>query len=166
MSRAVRIYPAAGQGGRTTLAGDVVVVLLIVLFAWIGTRLHDSVAGLGAMARGIEQTGTSIRDTGRTTGAEIRRGFGNAADIVAGAPLVGDSLADSLRSTGERSAEAVVEQARRSGVELEEAGRRGREEIESTATLVGWLGFLIPTVLLLSQAIPSRLRQVRALRGP
>jgi hypothetical protein len=166
MSRTMRLYPAVGEGGRTTLAADVTVVLLIVLFAWIGLKLHDSVRGLGGMAQGIVDTGTSIRDTGRATGAEIRRGFGTAADTVAGAPFVGGQLAASLRSTGERSAAAVVEQARRSGVELERAGRQGRRDAESTAKLVGWLGFLVPTVLLLSQALPSRLRQVRSLRGP
>jgi len=166
MSRTVRIYPAAGQGGRTTLAADVVVVLLIVLFAWIGLRLHDSIAGLGDMARGIEDTGTSIRSTGQATGAELRQAFGSAADRVASAPFVGSSLAGSLRATGERSAAAVIRQARRSGVELQQAGRQGRRDAESTAKLVGWLGFLVPTVLLLSQALPTRLRQVRALRGP
>jgi hypothetical protein len=166
VSRAVRIYPRRGEGGRTTLIGDVVVVLLIVLFAWVGIKLHDSISGLGDMAKGIEDTGTSIRETGQLTGDEIRRGFGSAADAVGAAPFVGGQLADTLRSTGDRSANAVVAQARRSGQELQAAGRQGRRDAESTARLVGWLAFLVPTVLLLSQALPTRLRQVRSLRAP
>lgn len=165
MSRAVRIYPQAGQGRRTTLAADIIVVLLIILFAWVGFRVHDSIAGLGDMAKGIQDTGTSLRETGRTTGAEIRNGLGGAADAVSGVPLVGSQVADELRRAGERSAVAVERQARASGGELEAAGRQGREDAESTARLIGWLAFLVPTVLLLSQALPTRLRQVRTLRG-
>ena len=167
MSRAVgsrRIYPARGEGGTTTLIGDVVVVLLIVLFAWVGLRLHDSIAGLGDMARGIQETGTTIRESGESTGAEIRDGLGGAADTISGAPLIGDQLAQELRATGDRSAATVEAQARRAGGELERVGRQGREDAEATAKLVGWMAFLVPTVLLLSQALPTRLRQVRGLR--
>ena len=162
--RAARIYPARGQGGRTTLIGDIVVVLLIVLFAWVGLKLHDSIAGLGDMAKGIQDTGTTIRQSGESTGREIRDGLGGAADTVSAAPFVGDQLAGELRATGDRSADAVEAQARRAGGELERAGRQGREDAESTAKLVGWMAFLVPTVLLLSQALPTRLRQVRGLR--
>ncbi len=164
MSRAVRIYPDAGRGRRTTLAGDIAVVALILLFAWVGLKVHDSIAGLGDMAKGIQDTGTSLRETGADTGEEIRRGLGGAADAVSAVPLVGGQVADQLRRTGERSAVAVERQARASGGELEAAGRQGREDAQSTARLIGWLAFLVPTVLLLSQALPTRLRQVRTLR--
>jgi hypothetical protein len=166
VSRAIRIYPARGAGGRRAMLGDLSVVLLILLFAWIGLRLHDAIGGLGEMARGVRDTGVSIERTGAETAREIRDGFGSAADTIASAPLVGGSLSSTLRSTGERSAAAVERQARETGRELAGAGRDGERDARSVARLVGWLGFLVPTVLLLSQALPTRLRQVRGLRAP
>ena len=51
------------------------------------------------------------------------------------------------------------EQARR----LVEAGRDGELRALATARLLGWLTFLTPAILLLSRAIPPRVRQIRAL---
>ena len=163
-ARKARLYPAPGAGGRRTLAGDVAVVLLLVLFAWMAFKVHDAIAGLADMTRGVEQAGASIRDTGRSAGAEIRGGFDSAADAVGAAPIVGGPVGEQLRAAGDRSASAIEAQARENGARLEESGRQGTEDIRDLATLIGWLTFLVPTLLLLSQALPSRLRQVRGLR--
>ncbi len=163
-ARRARYYPAAGQGGRRTIVGDIVVVLLLVLFAWMAFKVHGAIVGLADMTRGVEEAGASIRDTGRSAGAEIRGGFDSAADAVGAAPIVGGPVGDELRAAGDRSAAAIEAQARDNGARLEQAGREGTEDIEDLATLIGWLTFLVPTLLLLSQALPSRLRQLRGLR--
>ena len=164
MSRAVRYYPPAGEGGRRTIVGDVVVVLLIVLFAWMGLKVHDAIAGMAEMTRGVSETGASIRETGQAAGGEIGGGFDAAADGVVAAPVVGGPVSDQLRGAGGGSAGAIERQSRENGTQLEEAGRQGTEDILDLATLIGWLSFLVPTILLLSQALPTRLRQLRRLR--
>ena len=44
-----------------------------------------------------------------------------------------------------------------------EAGRDGELRALATARLLGWLTFLTPAILLLSRALPPRVRQARAL---
>jgi hypothetical protein len=144
-----------------TRAGDVAVVALIVLFAWLGIRVHDSIAGLGDMARGIQATGASIDRSGRTAAAEVRRSVDGAADAASSVPLVGDRVGAALRDTARSTSNAIEREARATGAQLSASGRDGERDARSTATLVGWLAFLIPTVALLAQAVPHWLRRRR-----
>jgi hypothetical protein len=137
-----------------TLAGDVAVLLLILLFAWLGIRVHDSIAGLGDMARGIQDTGVSIERSGETAAAEVRRSVGGAADAASSVPLVGDQVGAALRETARSTSDTIEREARVTGEQLAASGRRGERDARTTATLVGWLAFLIPTVALLAQAVP------------
>ena len=98
--RSGRYHPSAGAGGRRALAGDITVVMLMVLFASMGFKVHGAIADLADVTRGVE-----------------------------------------------------------------DAGRAGTTEILDLARLVGWLAFLVPTALVLSQSLPTRLRRVRDLRA-
>jgi hypothetical protein len=131
------------------LVGDVAVVLLIALFAWLAVLLHDSVEGLGDMAMGIRDTGTSIEASGRSTADEIRRSVDDAADAIEAVPIFGGDVGRRVREAGRRSADAVVRETRADGRRLVDAGREGQRDAQRTAQLLGWLAFLMPTALVL-----------------
>lgn len=139
--------------------GDVVVVVLIALFAWLGLRVHDSIAGLADMAQGMQDTGTSIQRSGKTAAREVRTGVGAAADAADQLPIVGAQLGTGLRDAAESTASSLEREAGATGAELVESGRQGEEDARETAWLIGWLAFLIPTVTLLSQVVPHWLRR-------
>ena len=56
-------------------------------------------------------------------------------------------------------------ESRLDGARLVDAGRQGREQATSIARPVGWLAFLIPTVLLLAVWIPRRIESWSAWRS-
>ncbi|HWT24747.1 MAG TPA: hypothetical protein VN213_14680 [Solirubrobacteraceae bacterium] len=147
-------------------AGDIAVVALIALFAWLGLRVHDSIAGLGEMAQGIEDTGTAIQRSGRVAAGDVRRSVGRAADAAESVPLVGGNVAAALRDTARTTSATIEREARATGAQLVASGRRGEEDARTTARLVGWLAFLIPTVALLAQVGPQWSRRWRAAAAP
>jgi hypothetical protein len=137
----MRFYPALpAQRGRTVLR-DLVVLLLLFLFAWLGLKVHNAVDQLAVLGTGVEDAGT-----------EIQGGFDTAAEAVTGVPIVGDDLADGLRDAG-----------RASGGELAERGQAGRESVHRLANLLGLVTFLIPALLVLSRTLPDRISQIRGL---
>ena len=146
--------------------GDVVVVCLIVLFAWLGLRVHDSIAGLADMAQGLQDTGTSIQRSGMTAAGEVRSSVGAAADAADQLPIVGSQLSAGLRDAAESTASSLEREAGATGAELVASGRQGEEDARETAWLIGWLAFLIPTVALLAQAVPHWLRRRAAQTRP
>ena len=139
--------------------GDVVVVCLIVLFAWLGVRVHDSIAGLADMAQGLQDTGTSIQRSGKAAAGEVRTSVGAAADAADQLPIVGAQLSAGLRDAAESTASSLERESGTTGAELVASGRQGEKDARETAWLIGWLAFLIPTVALLSQAVPHWLRR-------
>jgi hypothetical protein len=137
----MRFFPdLPGQRART-IAADVAVVLALVLFAWLGAKVHDAVQELTAVSSGVQSVGGSVEGA-----------FRDAGSAVDGAPIVGDDVRDALQDAGEGT-----------GGKAAAAGREGEESIESLASLLGWLTFLAPAVLLLSRTVPPRVRQVRQL---
>src|SRR4051794_25170725 len=93
----MRLYPASAGGRTRTLAGDLTLVLLLVLFAWLGMKVHDAIADLAGIGRGIQDSGRQIAATTRETAGAIDGAFNGAAGKVEGLPLVGGDLANSLR---------------------------------------------------------------------
>lgn len=146
--------------------GDVAIVCLIALFAWLGLRVHDSIAGLADMAQGMQDTGTSLQRSGATAAREVRTGVGEAADAADQLPIVGAQLSAGLRDAAERTASSLEREAGATGAELVESGRQGEEDARETAWLLGWLAFLIPTVALLAQAVPHWLGRRAAQTRP
>ena len=136
---------------------DVAVAAAIVAFALLALQLSAAISGLGEMADGIRQTGAAIQSSGRATAKEIEGSVGGAADALQGVPFVGAEVARRVREAARRSAEAVERESRIDGARLVDAGRQGREQASTIARPVGWLAFLIPTVLLLAVWIPRRI---------
>lgn len=159
----MRLYPSLPHRRTATLAADVGVVLLLVLFAWLGLRVHDTVSELAAFGRGIQDAGATVGGTAQDAADALRNGFGAAADAATRAPVLGDDIAEALRSAGEQAAAPVERRGEEQAQRLVEAGREGEERALATARLLGWLTFLTPAILLLTRHLPSRVRQVRVL---
>lgn len=137
----MRLYPDLSRPRARTIAADAAVVLAVIVFAWLGTLVHDSVEELLAVSDGVQSAGRSVEGA-----------LNQAGDAVGGAPIVGGDVKDALKEAG-----------RGTGGEAVAAGREGEEGIRSLANVLGWLTFLVPSALLLSRAIPPRVAQVKRL---
>ena len=137
----MRFYPTLPAQRVRTVLRDLVILLAVFLFAWLGLKVHSTVDQLAVLGTGVEDAGT-----------EIQGGFETAAEAVVGVPIVGDDLADGLRDAG-----------RVSGGELAERGQEGRESVHRLANLLGLVTFLIPALLVLSLTLPERISQIRGL---
>lgn len=125
------------------MVADLASIILLVLFAWAGLQVHDAVDRLAVLGEGVEASGSAVSD-----------GFEGAADAVDGAPVIGDDIADGLRSAGEGS-----------GGEVEELGRSGEDSAHDLANLLGFVTFALPALLVLTRWLPGRIDQVRKLRA-
>jgi hypothetical protein len=137
----MRLYPAASRPLRATVAADLLVVVLLLVFAKLGYEVHGRVDDLAGIGRGVESAGASVHDA-----------FARAADGVRSLPLVGGALADQLRAAGEGAT-----------VDAVATGRRAQERVHELAQTVGWLTFAVPSLLVLLQYAPARIAQVRRL---
>ena len=137
------LYPQLRGPRARTVVADLVSIVLLILFAWAGLRVHDSVDRLAVLGEGVQASGGVVQD-----------GFESAADAVDGAPVVGDDIADSFRSAGEGS-----------GGEVVELGERGEEGAHDLANVLGFVTFALPALLVLTRWLPGRVEQVRKLRA-
>jgi hypothetical protein len=137
----MRLYPDLPRRRTATLAGDLVTLALLALFAVVGLEVHDRVNDLSAVGRGVQGAGRSVQAS-----------LDAAADAVQGAPLVGGQIGDALREAGRGPAgEAVA------------LGRESERNASSLADLLGLVFFLLPALLLLSRYLPARITQIRDL---
>jgi hypothetical protein len=158
----MRLYPARPAG---TLVADVAVVLAVLLLGWAGLKVHDAIAGLAGVGRGLEQSGRSLAGGGNDLAAGIRGGFDSAANAAVGAPVVGGDIAGALRQAGRSAATPLQGRARQEARTLIATGADVRRETQDTATLLGLVTFLVPAGVLLGVAIPARVRRVRRLNA-
>ena len=137
----MRLYPDIPSRRAAVLAKDVVALLLVLLFAWLGLAVHDAVDRLAVLGEGVRGAGDSIQT-----------GFDTAAGAVDDVPLVGDRVGDGLREAGEGT-----------GGNVADLGSRGEDSVHRLANLLGLLVFLLPTALLLIRVVPARVDLVRRL---
>lgn len=137
------LYPELRGPRARAVVADIASIILLVLFAWAGLKVHDSVDRLAVLGEGVQATGGAVEG-----------GFESAAEAVDGAPVVGDDLADELRSAGEGS-----------GGEVVELGEQGEESAHDLAIVLGLVTFGLPALLLLAQWLPRRIGQVEKLRA-
>ena len=137
----MRFYSDIPATRAATILSDVLVLLLLVLLAWLGVRVHDAVAEIASVPRGVSDAGGAIQ-----------RGFESAGDAIGDVPVVGDPLAGALQDAG-----------RAAGGEIAEAGREGEEDVNHLASLLGALFFLLPAAAVLSHYLPNRVADVRRL---
>jgi hypothetical protein len=138
----MRLYPDVRGPRNRALIADAASIVLLLLFAWAGLKVHDAVDRLAVLGEGVEATGSAVQG-----------GFDSAADAVDGTPVVGGELADGLRSAGEES-----------GGEVAGLGQRGSDNVHRLANILGFVTFALPALLLLTRWLPARIAQVRKLR--
>ena len=137
----MRFYPDIAAPRAAAILSDLLILLLLVLLAWLGLKVHDAVAELASVPRGVSDGGSAVQ-----------RGFESAGDAVSGAPAVGESLAGALRDAGAGT-----------GGLMAAAGREGQDDVNDLADLLGALVFLLPAVVVLARYVPSRITAVRRL---
>lgn len=120
---------------------DLVLLGLVVLFAWMGIKVHDAVDSLAVLGSGVKDAGLSVQS-----------GFSSAAGAVGGIPFVGDKLAGALQSAGQGS-----------GGNVAALGQSGVDKVHELALLLGLIVFALPTVIVLLIMVPPRIRQIRQL---
>jgi|SRR3954469_18572934 len=153
----MRLYPASPA---RTIAGDLAVLLALILFAWLGVRVHDGIAQLAVVGREIQDSGRAIASAGAQTTQAVDGAFNNVAGRVNGVPIVGDELAGALRSVPGSATRPVRDSTAEQGARLVAAGRQTERRTYALANLAGWLTFLLPALLLLLLTLPRRVRGV------
>jgi hypothetical protein len=138
----MRLYPQIPAARNRALVADLASIILLLLFAWAGLKVHDAVDRLAVLGEGVQATGGAVQG-----------GFESAADAVDETPIVGDEVADGLRSAGEES-----------GGEVEDLGSRGEDNVHRLANLLGFVTFALPALLVLTRWLPGRVGQIRRLQ--
>jgi hypothetical protein len=159
----MRLYPASAGGRNRTLAGDLTVLLLLVVFAWMGVKVHDAILNLASLGRGIQDSGRSISATTRDTASAIEGTFNGAAGQVQGLPLVGGELAKALREAPQGATEPLRQTGDEQGARIVRLGVEEVRRTEQAANWVGWITFLLPALVLLAWKLPARVRLVSRL---
>jgi hypothetical protein len=137
----VRFYSDIPARRTAAIVSDLLVLLLLVLLAWLGLSVHDAVAEIASVPRGVSDAGGAIQ-----------RGFESAGDAVGEVPVVGEPLAGALQDAGEGA-----------GGEIAETGREGEEDVNDLAKVLGALFFLLPAAAVLSGYLPNRIADVKRL---
>jgi hypothetical protein len=134
----LKLY-ADTPGRRTVqIAADLLFVLWLVLWVWVGHTVHDGTMALAGPGR---QTTAAATD--------LSGGLDDAGDYLRGLPIVGDDVAvpfDKASGASDSLAEA------------------GRDEVAAVERLAFWLGLsigAIPVLLLAVIHLPLRWRFVR-----
>lgn len=135
----VRYYPELPAQRNRAILGDLIVVALVLFFAWLGVTVNDTFDEIASLGRGVKDAGNSVQG-----------GFEDAGSRVADVPIVGGALDDAFTEIGTQS-----------GGNTAALGERGESAIEDTARLLGWVTFALPTLLVLLWAVPRRIARVR-----
>jgi len=135
----MRLYSQVpAQRGRQ-IASDVVAVLLIVFFIWVGTVVRDTVNELAVLATGVKQAGQTVEG-----------GFQSVADAVSQVPVVGESIGNAIAGAGDGT-----------GGNLAELGQSGEDAVNRVATILGAVTAILPILVLLAVVVPRRIRALR-----
>ena len=137
----MRLYPDIPRARAAAILNDVVVLVLLLLLAWLGVKVHNSVAALASVPRGVGDAGSAIQ-----------RGFDSAGDAVADIPVAGGPLSDGLHDAGKAS-----------GGQIQETAAEGEEDVKRLALLLGLITFLLPALAILARHVPDRLHEARRL---
>jgi hypothetical protein len=159
----MRLYPSHPRRRTATVLGDVAVVALLVAFAVLGKVVHDSVADLTSLGRGVREAGTTIGRSASDTAGAVRGGLDRAAGAVQGAPIVGGPVAEGLRDGAAQATGTLEREGRRAGADVAAVGAEGERRVRDAAVVLGWSTFLVPAVLLLTRQAPRRIEQVQRL---
>ena len=139
----MRLYPDLPAARTRQVVYDLLVILLVVFFAWLGMKVNNTVDDLAVLGRGVKDAGGAVQGS-----------LSDAGNAVAGVPLVGGDLKSALTDAGAAT-----------GGNVQSAGSAGERAVEQTAQVIGWVTFGVPTLLLMIGWLPWRLRRLRRLNA-
>ena len=135
----IRLYSEVPAQRGKQIASDIVVVLLIVFFIWVGKFVHDAVGELAVLATGVKEAGQTVEG-----------GFQSVADAVSGVPVIGESIGNAIAGAGDGT-----------GGNLAELGQSGEDAVFAVARIVGIVTATLPILVLLAVVLPRRIRRIR-----
>jgi hypothetical protein len=159
----MRLYPASPVARTRTATRDLIVLALLILFAWMGVKVHDGILELTAVGREIQDSGRAISATTRDTAGAIDGAFASAGGAVDGVPLVGEQIAGALRNAPRDATSELRATGDEQGSKIVRLGVEQVRRTETAANWAGWLVFLLPSSMVLIWALPYRARQVAAM---
>jgi hypothetical protein len=137
-SGTLKLY-ADTPGRRTAqVLADVLFVLWLVLWVWVGNEVHDATLALAEPGRQTTEAATSMSG-----------GFTDAGDYLRGVPIVGDEVA------------VPFEKASGASDSLADAGRTQVAAVEKLALWLGVSIAAIPILVVAAIHLPLRWRFVR-----
>ena len=134
----MKLYADTAVRRTTQVVGDVLLLLWLVAWVWIGVQVHDGTMALAGPGRQTQSSATDLADS-----------LAGAGDSLRGLPVVGDAAAQPL--DGASSASRSI------------AGAAG-DEVEAVGRLALWLGLsiaAIPILVVMAFYVPVRWRFVR-----
>ncbi|PRY56639.1 hypothetical protein BCF74_11834 [Knoellia remsis] len=120
------------------ILADLGMVAWVIVWVWVGRRVHDVTMALAEPGRRLEGAGAGLRD--RLTSA------GNNVDDL---PILDDRIAEPFRS------------AAGAGTSIEDAGRDLVTAVERFALVIGWTTALVPILIIVLWWALARGRFVR-----
>lgn len=134
----MKLYADTSSRFARQLVADVLVVLWVVTWAWIGNVVHDGTLELAGPGLQLEESAGSLSVS-----------MTEAGDVLGGVPVVGDEVATPFDRASSAS---------------ESLAAAGRAEVEAVEGLALWLGLsvaLIPILVVLAFYVPGRVRFAR-----
>ncbi len=117
---------------------DLLLVLWVAAWVWVGDTVHDGTMALAAPGRQVDRSATAMAD-----------GLTEAGETLGDIPLVGGGVA------------TPFEKAASASSSLAGAGRDSVEAVERLALVLGVTMALIPILVVLAFYLPGRIRFVR-----
>ena len=138
----MKIYADTAARRSRQITWDVVAILILAFWLWVGAQVHDAIAQLGAVGTQMESIGTSLNED-----------LNSMADTLGSVPLIGDGI------------RAPFESAAGAANNITEAGITQRETVEKVALISSISLVLGPILVALALwLIPRGLWMVRASR--
>jgi hypothetical protein len=135
----MKIYADRPLRATNQLLGDELVVLWVVVWVWLATKVHDKVGDLAGPGREAESAGNNLA-----------RGLSDAGNRVADIPLAGDRL------------RAPFDEGAGAGRELAAAAQSYQDTVADLARVTALAVALIPILILLVVWLPHRIRWIVA----
>jgi hypothetical protein len=134
----MKLYADTPGRRAAQVTADVLVLLWLVLWVWMGTVVHDGTMALAAPGRQTDESASAMA-------GQLRDAGGRLDD----APLIGDELATPFDKAADAS-EGIAA-----------AGRASVDAVEKLATVLGLAIALIPILIVLAFHLPRRWRFAR-----
>ena len=120
----MKLYADLSGRRLVQILADLGLLAWVVLWAWVGRRVHDVTMALAEPGRQLQGAGAGFRDT-----------LNAAGDGVDNLPVLDDRVADPFRS------------AAGAGTDIERAGSDLVSAVERVALLLGWTTALVPILV-------------------